>query len=372
MCIKKVNLLNMNKEELIIFLSKLGEQPFRSHQIMKWIYHDYCDDFNQMTNLSKSLKIKLNKIAEIRAPIIAKTQLSSDGTIKWAMKVDQQQIETVYIPENMRTTLCISSQIGCPLGCSFCGTAKQGFNRNLDVSEIIGQIWRISKLIALNKHIKTINKSPITNIVFMGMGEPLLNIINVVSAIKIMLDNFGFGFSKRHITISTAGVVPGITQLKTMIDIPLAISLHAPNDLIRNKIMPINKKYNISSVLEATRKYLKKTKANRSRVTIEYILLNHVNDEILHAHQLAKKLKGIPCKINLIPWNPIPNSQYTCSSHIRIHAFLKVLLKHNIVTIVRKIRGADINAACGQLTGEVINRLNYNVIQHKTNNTILV
>ncbi|WHL25166.1 MAG: 23S rRNA (adenine(2503)-C(2))-methyltransferase RlmN [Candidatus Blochmannia vicinus] len=364
MCIKKINLLNMNKEELTIFFSKLGEKPFRSHQIMRWIYHYYCDDFNQMTNLSTSLKIKLNQIAEIRAPIITKKQLSSDGTIKWAMKVGQQQIETVYIPENIRTTLCISSQIGCPLGCSFCGTAKQGFNRNLNVSEIIGQIWRISKIIALNKHIKIKNNPPITNIVFMGMGEPLLNIINVVSAIKIMLDNLGFGFSKRHITISTAGVVPGITKLKDMIDIPLAISLHAPNDLIRNKIMPINKKYNINSVLEATREYLKQTKANQGRVTIEYILLDHINDEILHAHQLAKKLKDIPCKINLIPWNPIPNVQYTCSSHIRTHSFLKVLLKYNIVTIIRKIRGADINAACGQLTGEVINRINYNMIHH--------
>ncbi|URJ23305.1 23S rRNA (adenine(2503)-C(2))-methyltransferase RlmN [Blochmannia endosymbiont of Camponotus sp. C-003] len=354
---KKINLLNMNKEELLIFFDKLGEKPFRSHQVMRWIYHHYCDNFNYMTNLSKSLKIKLNQIAEIRAPIIVKEQLSLDGTIKWAMQIDKQQIETVYIPENKRTTLCISSQIGCPLGCSFCGTAQQGFNRNLNVSEIIGQVWRAAQLININKKINMINRFPITNIVFMGMGEPLLNIVNVVSAIKIILDELGFKLSKRHVTLSTSGIVPGIAKLKDMIDIPLAISLHAPNDLIRNKIMPINKKYNINSVLEAIRKYSTHSKSNYGKITIEYVLLKNINDDVLHAHQLAKQLQGIPCKINLIPWNPIPNIQYTCSSQNRIHAFLKVLLTYNITTIIRKIRGADINAACGQLTGEVMNRI---------------
>ncbi|AGC03807.1 Ribosomal RNA large subunit methyltransferase N [Candidatus Blochmanniella chromaiodes str. 640] len=359
MYVKKVNLLNMNKEELLIFFDKLGEKPFRSHQIMRWIYHYYCDDFNYMTNISKSLKIRLKQIAEIRAPIIIKEQLSSDGTIKWAMKIDEQQIETVYIPENKRTTLCVSSQIGCPLGCSFCGTAQQGFNRNLNVSEIIGQVWRAAQFINLNKKIKIKNnRFPITNIVFMGMGEPLLNIVNVVSAIRIILDDLGFKLSKRHITLSTAGIVPGIEKLKNMIDIPLAISLHAPNDIIRNKIMPINKKYNINSVLEAARRYSIDTKSNHGRITIEYVLLKNINDDVLHAHQLAKQLQGIPCKINLIPWNPIPNIRYACSSQIRMRAFLKVLLKYNIITIIRKIRGADINAACGQLTGEVINRIN--------------
>ncbi|WP_159715158.1 23S rRNA (adenine(2503)-C(2))-methyltransferase RlmN [Blochmannia endosymbiont of Camponotus nipponensis] len=354
---KKVNLLNMSKEELLIFFSKLGEKSFRAYQVMRWVYHYYCDDFNQMTNLSKSLQKKLNQVAEIRAPIITTEQLSLDGTIKWAMKIDEQQIETVYIPENIRTTLCVSSQIGCPLGCSFCGTAQQGFNRNLQISEIIGQVWRAAQYITLNRKKEITNRFPITHVVFMGMGEPLLNIINVVSAIKLILDDFGFGLSKRHVILSTAGVVPGIKKLKDMIDIPLAISLHAPNDVIRNKIMPINKKYNINSILEAVRNYVKKNKYNHSRVTIEYVLLNHINDDVLHAHQLAKQLQGIPCKINLIPWNPIPNIQYTCSSRIRIHSFLKVLLQHNIVTIIRKIRGVDINAACGQLTGEVINRM---------------
>ncbi|URJ25014.1 23S rRNA (adenine(2503)-C(2))-methyltransferase RlmN [Candidatus Blochmannia ocreatus (nom. nud.)] len=357
----KINLLNMNREELLNFFQKIGEKPFRGYQIMKWIYHYYCNDFNQMTNLSINLKKKLAKISEIRAPIIKKKQISLDGTIKWTMQVDTQEIETIYIPEIYRTTLCISSQIGCAVGCSFCATAQQGFNRNLKVSEIVGQVWQISKTIQLNKNITHNKYSPITNIVFMGMGEPLLNIKNVTSAIKIILDKLGFGISKRRITLSTAGIVPGIEKLTDIVDIPIAISLHAPNDHIRSKIMPINNKYNISNILNSVNKYSKHFKSNHRRITIEYILLNHVNDDISHAHQLAKKLKGIPCKINLIPWNPIPNTPYTCSSRIRIHKFLQILLQYKINTIIRKTRGADINAACGQLTGTITNRINFNI-----------
>lgn len=358
MLFKKINLLDMHKEELEIFFFRLGEKPFRAHQLMRWMYHHYCNDFNHMTDLSESLRIKLGQISEIKAPVITKEQLSSDGTIKWNMQVDEQIIETVYIPEYMRSTLCISSQVGCALGCSFCGTAQQGFNRNLRVSEIIGQIWRVIHYFIQNKNIKIKNRIPITHVVFMGMGEPLLNLVNVVSAIKIILDDFGFGLSKKRVIISTAGIVPSIDKLKKMIDnIPLAVSLHAPNDIIRNKIMPINQKYNINTLLGAIRRYLIGVKANRGKVTIEYVLLQYINDDILHAHQLIEQLKNIPCKINLIPWNPVPNIDYICSSNIRIYSFLQVLLQHGIVAIVRKMRGADINAACGQLTGIVNNRM---------------
>lgn len=361
MFLKKVNLLGMHRKELEKFFFKLGEEPFRAHQLMQWIYHCYCDDFSSMTNLSESLRVKLYQISEIKAPVITKEKLSSDGTMKWSMKVDNQEIETVYIPEYTRSTICISSQVGCALGCSFCGTAQQGFNRNLSVSEIIGQIWRIAQFIAFRKNIGIKNNIPITHVVFMGMGEPLLNLINVISSIKIMLDRFGFGLSRKHIVISTAGIIPAIDELKKKINnIPLALSLHAPNDFIRNKIMPINQKYNISDLLIAVRRYLIGCKASYRKITIEYVLLQYVNDDISHAYQLIKLLKNIPCKINLIPWNPIPNIDYVCSANIRIYSFLQVLLQHGIVAIVRKVRGSDIDAACGQLTGTVNNRMKCN------------
>lgn len=356
---KKVNLLNMDLDILLDFFSKIGERSFRAYQVMHWIYQRYCEDFDKMTNLSTMLRTKLNRIAEIRAPIIRDEKISIDGTIKWIMQVGSQCIETVYIPDKLRATLCISSQVGCALGCSFCGTAQQGFNRNLKVSEIIGQVWRVSKLIFIHnkKDYMKYPRIPITHVVFMGMGEPLLNLVNVVNAIKIILNSVGFGLSKHHVVLSTAGVVPGIDKLKDMIDITLAISLHAPNDFIRNKIMPINQKYNMSCLFDAINRYLKKTTANRRGVTIEYVLLDNINNEIKHAHELAKKLINIPCKVNLIPWNPIPNIQYVCSTDTKIFMFYKILSSYGITTTVRKIRGIDINAACGQLVGKVINRM---------------
>lgn len=357
MLLKKINLLDMNKENLEDFCLKLGEKSFRAHQLMRWIYHYYCDNFYYMTDLHISLRRKLCQISEIKAPVIIKEQLSSDGTIKWSMRVDDQEIETVYIPENIRATLCISSQVGCALKCGFCGTAQQGFNRNLRVSEIIGQVWRASRYILKNKNFNMKNCIPITHVVFMGMGEPLLNLVNVVSAVKIILDNFGFGLSKHHVIISTVGIVPSIDKLKNMIDISLAVSLHAPNDVIRNKIMPINYKYNIHDLLESVRRYLSGSKANRGKVTIEYVLLQYINDDVSHAYQLVERLKNIPCKINLIPWNSIPNVDYMCSSNARMYSFLRVLLKNGIFAIIRKMRGSDINAACGQLTGIVNNRI---------------
>ncbi|MFP3019568.1 MAG: bifunctional tRNA (adenosine(37)-C2)-methyltransferase TrmG/ribosomal RNA large subunit methyltransferase RlmN [Arsenophonus sp.] len=350
---KKVNLLDMNRKQMRNFFNKIEEKSFRADQVMKWIYHYYYDDFDLMTNINKILKKKLKEFTEILAPEITQEKRSIDGTIKWKIKVGEQQVETVYIPENNRATLCVSSQVGCALECKFCLTAQQGFNRNLKVSEIIGQVWRAAKVIS------SLNSSefrPITNIVMMGMGEPLLNLNNVIPAMEIMMDNFGFGFSKRRVTLSTSGVVPALNKLGDMIDVSLAISLHAPTDKIRDEIIPINKKYNIETFLASVRRYLTKSNANQGRVTVEYVMLNAVNDSIEHAHQLAVCLKNTPSKINLIPWNSFPGAPYVCSSNNRINRFAKVLMKYGFSTIVRKTRGDDINAACGQLVGHVIDR----------------
>ncbi|PLL54993.1 bifunctional tRNA (adenosine(37)-C2)-methyltransferase TrmG/ribosomal RNA large subunit methyltransferase RlmN, partial [Klebsiella pneumoniae] len=299
----KINLLDLNRQQMREFFKNMGEKPFRADQVMKWMYHYCCDDFDEMTDINKVLRSKLKEVAEIRAPEVVEEQRSTDGTIKWAIAVGDQRVETVYIPEEDRATLCVSSQVGCALECKFCSTAQQGFNRNLRVSEIIGQVWRAAKIVGA---VKTTGVRPITNVVMMGMGEPLLNLNNVVPAMEIMLDDFGFGLSKRRVTLSTSGVVPALDKLGDMIDVALAISLHAPNDTIRDEIVPINKKYNIETFLNSVRGYISKSNANQGRVTIEYVMLDHVNDGTEHAHELAALLKDTPCKINLIPWNPFP------------------------------------------------------------------
>ena len=350
---EKINLLDLNRQQMREFFASLGEKPFRADQVMKWIYHYCCDDFDEMTDINKVFRNKLKDVAEIRAPEVAEEQRSTDGTIKWAIQVGGQQVETVYIPEKDRATLCVSSQVGCALECKFCSTAQQGFNRNLRVSEIIGQVWRAAKIIGAAK---VTGQRPITNVVMMGMGEPLLNLNNVVPAMEIMLDDFGFGLSKRRVTLSTSGVVPALDKLGDMIDVALAISLHAPNDTIRDEIVPINKKYNIETFLAAVSRYIGKSNANQGRVTIEYVMLDHVNDSTDNAHELAALLKDTPCKINLIPWNPFPSAPYGRSSNSRIDRFSKVLMDYGFTTIVRKTRGDDIDAACGQLAGEVIDR----------------
>jgi len=349
----KVNLLDLNRTEMRKFVASLGEKPFRADQIMKWIYHYCCDDFEQMTDINKKFRQKLSDMAEIRAPEVAEEMRSSDGTIKWAIRVGDQLVETVYIPEKDRATLCVSSQVGCALECKFCSTAQQGFNRNLKVSEIIGQVWRAAKIIGAAK---VTGQRPITNVVMMGMGEPLLNLTNVVPAMEIMLDDFGFGLSKRRVTLSTSGVVPALDKLGDVIDVALAISLHASNDKVRDEIVPINKKYNIEAFLAAVKRYIGKSNANQGRVTIEYVMLDHVNDSTDDAHELAELLKETPCKINLIPWNPFPGAPYGRSSNSRIDRFSKVLMDYGFTTIVRKTRGDDIDAACGQLAGDVIDR----------------
>lgn len=350
---EKVNLMNMTRPQMREFLASLGEKPFRADQLMKWIYHFGEDNFDNMSNINKVLREKLKQVAEIKAPEVAVEQRSADGTIKWAMQVGDQQIETVYIPEADRATLCVSSQVGCALACTFCSTAQQGFNRNLTVSEIIGQVWRASKIIG---NFGVTGVRPITNVVMMGMGEPLLNMNNVIPAMEIMLDDFAYGLSKRRVTLSTSGVVPALDMMREKIDVALAISLHAPNDELRDEIMPINKKYNIKMLMDSVHKYLEVSNANHGKVTIEYVLLDHVNDGTEHAHQLAEVLKNTPCKINLIPWNPFPEAPYGKSSNSRVDRFQKTLMEYGFTVIVRKTRGDDIDAACGQLAGEVIDR----------------
>lgn len=350
---KKVNLLDLNRQGMREFFKELGEKPFRADQVMKWLYHYCVDNFDEMTNLNKVLREKLKAIAEIRAPEVRVQQQSSDGTIKFAMTLfDGQDVETVWIPDGDRATLCVSSQVGCALECTFCSTAQQGFNRNLRVAEIIGQVWRVNKL--LGPYGETGIKA-VTNVVMMGMGEPLLNLNNVVPAMELMLDDNAFGLSKRRVTLSTSGVVPALYKLKEQIDVALAISLHAPNDELRNQIVPINKKYNIEQFLEASRHYIDGSKANKN-ITIEYVMLDHVNDSMDQAHELAETLKGTLCKINLIPFNPFPGNDHGRSSNSRIDRFAKVLIEKGYIVTVRKTRGDDIDAACGQLVGDVVDR----------------
>lgn len=351
---KKTNLLDLNRAGLREFFAEIGEKPFRADQIMKWIYQQGISDFNEMTNLNKGLRQKLIDNCEIKAPEIAYYQQASDGTIKFALKLEGgQEVESVWIPEEDRATLCVSSQVGCALECTFCSTAQQGFNRNLSVSEIIGQVWRVATTLGLSNDT---SKRPVTNVVMMGMGEPLLNLKNVVPAMDIMLDDFGFGLSKRRVTLSTSGVVPALDMLGDQIDVALAISLHAPNDELRNEIVPINKKYNIETFLAGVRRYLSKSRANQGKVTVEYVMLAHINDSTDQAHELAKVLQDTPSKINLIPFNPYPGSPYTCSSNSRIDRFAKVLMGYGFTVVVRKTRGDDIDAACGQLVGDVVDR----------------
>ncbi|MEJ2141903.1 MAG: 23S rRNA (adenine(2503)-C(2))-methyltransferase RlmN [Gammaproteobacteria bacterium] len=344
----KVNLLNLDKPGLEAFFTDMGEKAFRATQVMQWIYQFGVSDFDEMTNLGKALRQKLKEIAEISVPSIVSQQDSDDGTIKWALQLDGgNNIETVFIPEDGRGTLCISSQVGCALECSFCSTAQQGFNRNLTTAEIIGQVW------IANQTLKCIPRDErvITNVVFMGMGEPLLNYDNVVRAINILLDDHAYGLSKRRVTISTSGVIPALDRLKEVTDVALAVSLHAPNDELRNKLVPLNQKYPIRELMAACKRYV--AGETRRKVTFEYVMLEGVNDTPEHARQLVKILKGVPAKLNLIPFNPFPQTSYQRSSPERVQAFSQVLIKAGLITTTRKTRGDDIDAACGQLAGKV-------------------
>lgn len=351
---KKINLLDLDRDAMRQMLVDIGEKPFRADQLMKWIYHFGVSDFDEMNNINKAMRAKLKARCEIVAPEISTFQKSSDGTIKFAINVGNgQEVETVYIPEDDRATLCVSSQVGCALECSFCSTAQQGFNRNLSVSEIVGQIWRVSQFLGFAKDT---GERPVTNVVMMGMGEPLLNLSNVIPSIRIMLDDFGFGLSKRRVTVSTSGVVPALSKLADELDVALAVSIHASNDELRNELVPINKKYPLQEFLAGIRDYISRSNANRGRVTLEYVMLDHINDSTDQAHELAKLMKDTPCKVNLIPFNPYPGSPYGRSSNSRIDRFSKVLMEYGLTVIVRKTRGDDIDAACGQLAGDVRDR----------------
>ncbi|MDX2426363.1 MAG: 23S rRNA (adenine(2503)-C(2))-methyltransferase RlmN [Cycloclasticus sp.] len=340
----KLNLLNLDRKGLGAFFAELGEKPFRATQVLKWIHQEGVSDFELMSNLSKALRARLADIAEVRLPEIVFEQKSEDGTYKWVLELDgQNRIETVFIPEEGRGTLCVSSQVGCALECTFCSTAQQGFNRNLSTAEIIGQVWVAAKALK--------GKANLTNVVMMGMGEPLLNFNNTVSALNLMMDDFAYGLAKRRVTVSTSGVVPALLRLADVSEASLAVSLHAPNDELRDILVPINKKYPIAQLLEACKYYIKDEK--RRKVTFEYVMLSGINDSVEQAHQLSKLLEGIPSKVNLIPFNPFPNTQYTRSSNNAIHRFTAVLKEAGLITTTRKTRGDDIDAACGQLVGKV-------------------
>ena len=347
----KVNLLNLDKAGLEAFFTEIGEKPFRASQIVKWIYQFGVNDFTAMSNLSKSLREKLHEIAEVKPPEIVSEHRSHDGTIKWVLRLDEKNcIETVFIPEADRGTLCISSQVGCALDCRFCSTAQQGFNRNLTVGEIIGQLWVANQAMGCQPREQRV----ISNIVLMGMGEPLLNFDNVIKAISLMLEDDAYGLSKRRVTLSTSGVVPAMKRLKEVSDVSLAVSLHAPTDEVRNEIVPLNQKYPIKELIAACKDYV--ADEPRRKITFEYVMLEGVNDSRQDALALAKLLKQVPAKVNLIPFNPFPNTSYRCSSQKKIEAFRDVLIANGLTTITRKTRGEDIDAACGQLAGQVMDR----------------
>lgn len=349
----KLDLLGFTQGQIEALLGELGEMPYRAPQIMKWLHHRFVDDFTQMTDISKLMRIKLHELAEIREPEVVSAQISVDGTRKWLMKSRSGScFETVFIPEGARGTLCVSSQVGCVLDCSFCATGKQGFNSNLTAGEIVGQLRVAQRSLAKEYPDR---RRAVTNVVLMGMGEPLLNLENVIPAVEIMMDDLGYGISKRKVTISTAGVVPGIEQLCKTTDASLAISLHAPNDELRNKLVPLNRKYPISQLLAVCRKYAKNLGEKRT-ITVEYTLIDHVNDRLEHAQELIELLSDFPCKINLIPFNPFPQSEYKRPGSAAVRAFQDKLIAAGYSAMVRTTRGEDIQAACGQLVGEVADK----------------
>ncbi len=356
----RVNLLGLPRTELEAFVAeRLGAKPFRARQLMKWIYRRGAADFGAMTDLAKDFRAQLEGVSKIVVPEIMSEQRSSDGTIKWLLRMDQVQgIETVYIPEPDRGTLCISSQVGCAMDCSFCSTAQQGFNRNLSVAEIVGQVWLAHReLTAEGMETRTDGSTygrKITNIVLMGMGEPLANYRNVVPAMRIFMDDLGYDLSRRRVTLSTSGLVPQIYKLAEECNVALAVSLHAPNDELRNELVPINRKHPIEELLKACWHYL--NEQNGRSITFEYVMLDGVNDKPEHARQLARLLRGRPAKLNLIPFNIFPGTRYKRSPAAVIVRFRDILNENGVIATIRRTRGDDIDAACGQLAGKVTDR----------------
>jgi len=361
---ERTNLLDFTPPQLTEWVAAQGEKPFRARQLFQWIHQRGVADFDAMTDIAKSLREKLKERAEVRPPAILSEHRSADGTVKWLFDVGVGNgIETVYIPEDDRGTLCVSSQVGCALDCKFCSTGRQGFNRDLSVSEIVGQLWVANKrLEQLELEGKTsrlegehTSPRPVSNVVMMGMGEPLNNFVPVTDAMEVMLDDYAYGLSRRRVTLSTSGVVPHIRKLKERLPVALAVSLHAPNDTIRSRIMPINDAYPIEPLLAACRDYLEA--APRDFITFEYVMLKGVNDAPDHAKELVRTLAGTPSKVNLIPFNPFPDSGFEKTDPDRVRLFQRVLLDAGIIATVRKTRGDDIDAACGQLAGQVVNRM---------------
>ena len=350
-----VNLLDFDAEGLVAYCGSLGEKPFRAKQLQRWIHQRGATDFDAMTDLAKSLRSKLATRAEITAPAITSDNISTDGTRKWLVDVGNgNAVETVYIPEETRGTLCISSQAGCAVNCRFCSTGKQGFNRNLSTAEIIGQLWMAEFALRQTRVQATASERVITNVVMMGMGEPLLNYDALLPALRLMLDDNAYGLSRRRVTVSTSGVVPMMDRLGADLPVALAVSLHAPNDALRDHLVPLNKKYPLHELMAACQRYLRV--APRDFITFEYCMLDGVNDSDAHAHELVALTRDVPCKFNLIPFNPFPESGLLRSKSERIKHFAQVLMDAGLVTTVRKTRGDDIDAACGQLAGAVQDR----------------
>jgi 23S rRNA (adenine2503-C2)-methyltransferase len=347
-----VNLFGLDRTALRARFAEMGEAPYRADQVMNWIYRRGVRDFALMSNLGKDLRARLASVFVIEPPELVDEQTSADGTRKWVLKAGEgQAIEIVFIPEDDRGTLCISSQVGCAMDCSFCSTGAQGFSRNLSTAEIIAQVWFAAKALGGDfQHDRVVS-----NIVFMGMGEPLANYDAVVTALKILLDDHGFGLSKRKVTVSTSGLVPYMDRLRQEVDCAMAVSLHAPNDTLRNELVPINKKYPLAELMAACKRYTE-GKDRKAHIVYEYVMLDGVNDAPEHARQLVKLLAGLPAKVNLIPFNPFPQTQYQRSPMERIRAFADILKAKDILTTIRKTRGDDIDAACGQLAGKVNNR----------------
>ena len=345
------NLLDLDAHALTAYFAEMGEKPFRAKQLLRWIYQVGESDFSAMTDIAGALRSKLAQCASITVPNIVKEELSDDGTRKWLLSVGNgNAVEAVYIPESTRGTLCISSQAGCALDCSFCSTGKQGFNRNLSVAEIIGQLWWANHQLGKNAE----GNWAISNVVMMGMGEPLLNYDNTLSALRLMLDDQAYGLSRRRVTVSTSGIVPAMDRLREDCPVALAVSLHAPNDNLRDQLVPINQKYPLKELLAACRRYLEK--APRDFITFEYVLLDGINDSVQQAHELVRLVRDVPCKFNLIPFNPFPQSPYKRSRPDAIQRFRDVLMQADIITTTRKTRGDDIAAACGQLAGQVLDK----------------
>jgi 23S rRNA (adenine2503-C2)-methyltransferase len=347
----KTNLLGLTRAELDAFVVGMGEKPFRARQLLKWLYKRCVADFDQMTDLAKSFRERLKEVAVVSTPSITTVQVSADGTRKWLLAMDGTQgIETVFIPEPGRGTLCISSQVGCAMDCTFCSTAQQGFNRNLTVAEIVGQVWLANRELGYMPG----GDRVVTNVVFMGMGEPLANYRNVVPAAEIMMDDLGFDISRRRVTVSTSGLVPQMVRLAEETNCALAVSLHAPNDALRDQLVPINRKHKIAELLDACWLYV--NKQNARSITFEYVMLDGINDQPEHARELAQLLKGHPAKVNLIPFNPFPGTRYVRSSAAAIERFREILNNNGVIATTRRTRGDDIDAACGQLVGRVNDR----------------